>query len=157
MQSYSRIVGVEGVENMGLVDSRAYRSAAPSAAGYESLREMGIRTVVNLQWESAAKKVETAGMKEFHFPLCVLAEIPVQKMLAITAVVASPFNSPALVHCRQGHDRTGAVCMCYRLQHCGWSMAEAREEAEGYGFIRELIAMTRSVEAFAKWLDGAKN
>ena len=152
METYSLIVDAPGLSNLGMVDSKVYRSASPTEEGYRTLREMGIRTVVNLQEESFAPVVEIAGMKEMHFPTGLLEKIPVQKLLTITTLLNSNSYAPCLVHCREGHDRTGAVCFAYRLRFCGWTEAAAWEEAERYGYKKFWIELTASINDFIKWL-----
>jgi protein tyrosine/serine phosphatase len=151
VNSFSMIVGAPGLSNFGLVDSRVYRSADPGEIGYHAARSMGIRTVVNLEDDSHADLATEAGLSELHFPLSYL-KIPVQKLLAVTTALIDPVNAPSLVHCREGQDRTGLVCWCYRIQYCKWTEEEAWEEAYRYGYHKELLFLTESAGDFAGWL-----
>ena len=126
METYECIVGVPGVNNMGIVDQKVYRSAAPSEMGYHAIRSMGIKTVVNLQEESAKDLVESAGLKELHFPLFVLKEIPVQHILAITTALASPANTPVLSTACRG--TTGPALSAWPT---GCSTASGRKSTPG--------------------------
>jgi len=43
-------------------------------------------------------------------------------------------NCPALIHCLQGRDRTGCLCLVYRIEKMGWTIDDAWEEMKRFGF-----------------------
>ena len=45
----TRLAGLPGLANVAVVAPGIYRGSAPSARGLDSLKEMGIKTVVNLR------------------------------------------------------------------------------------------------------------
>jgi protein tyrosine phosphatase len=51
-------------------------------------------------------------------------------------IVTNPKRVPVIVHCQYGADRTGAMCVLYRVAVQGWSKEEAIEEMTqgGFGF-----------------------
>jgi len=133
-------------------DLYIFRGAQPDGVGYLSLRnQLSVRTVINLRkFHDESEIVERMGMKSFSFPMTVFREIPREKIHEILDIMKNPSNFPVFVHCLQGHDRTGAICACYRIREDGWTLEEAREEMISYGFNRLWEEMKDSIEAFAK-------
>jgi hypothetical protein len=59
-----KIFGLPGLSNVGRVSSGIYRGAQPEREGYATLKNMGIRTVVNLRSQhSEREEVKAAGMR----------------------------------------------------------------------------------------------
>jgi protein tyrosine/serine phosphatase len=55
---------------------------------------------------------------------------------------------PVYVHCLHGVDRTGAMIAVYRMQHEGWSNADALAEMEHFGAHGILHDLRRFVGAY---------
>jgi hypothetical protein len=51
-------------------------------------------------------------------------------------MVRAHHGKKIFVHCRNGADRTGMEIAAYRIAEQGWNTAEARKEAEAFGFSR---------------------
>ena len=128
-------IQMEGVPHLHKVSDTLYRSAQPSAEGIKNLKAMGIETIVNLRsfhsdrgelWETGLG-YDQIYMKVWH------AEEDAVKFLQI---VTRSKQSPVLVHCQHGADRTGTMCALYRVAVQGWSKEEAlKEMTEGsFGF-----------------------
>lgn len=49
------------------------------------------------------------------------------------SILADPTQQPVYVHCVGGMHRTGTVVAIFRVEHCGWSEARARDELEKWG------------------------
>ena len=87
MQSYSRIVGVPGVERFGLIEPGIYRSARPNELGYHALRDiLGFRSVLSFG-TSDQELVETVGMTWLEHPLVELKVIHPQEMAIIQQMI----------------------------------------------------------------------
>lgn len=140
---------IEGIPNLHKVSDKLYRSAQPSAEGMKNLKAVGIGTVINLrsfhsdrdEIGNTALALESICMKAWH-----AEEEDAVKFLKI---VTNPKRSPFLVHCQHGADRTGTMCVLYRVAVQGWSKEEAlREMVEGgfgfHGIWENLI----------QWIDG---
>ncbi len=136
--AWAQAIELQGVPNLHRVSGDLYRSAQPSAQGMMNLKNMGIRTVINLRsFHSDRDEIGRTGldyerltMKTWH--------IDRKEAVRFLQLVTDPHRAPVLVHCQHGSDRTGAMCALYRVTVQGWSKEEAiREMSEGgFGFHR---------------------
>jgi protein tyrosine/serine phosphatase len=127
---------VEGVPNLHQVSPTLCRSAQPTAEGMEKLKAMGIKTVVNLRsFHSDRDEIGDTGLAYEHIHM--KAWHPEREdVVRFLKIVTDPNNAPVLVHCQHGADRTGTMCVIYRVAVQGWTKEEAiREMTEGgFGF-----------------------
>lgn len=128
------LYGLPGLHNMGLVASGIYRGAQPDAAGYKTLKRMGVRTVIDLRHKSDRQAVEAAGMKSLRFPMSSSEGVDPETVRVIVAAMTDPANKPVFVHCAAGKDRTGLVVAVYRMEEEGWEKKDALDEMKAYGF-----------------------
>ena len=134
-RSSERLFGLPGLSNVGRVEPCILRGSQPLPEGYETLRKMGIRTVVNLRMTHGEKtEVEAAGMRSVEIPMDTMKNIDPAAVRKVLSVLTDPENLPVFVHCAQGKDRTGVVVAVYRMEVDGWSEAEAEAEMEAFGF-----------------------
>jgi tyrosine-protein phosphatase SIW14 len=121
------------------VDARLYRGGQPDAAGFERLRQLGIRTIVNLRHTDDERElVESMGFRYVALPTHLrpfgvgggLRDEVVQRFFEL---VDDPANGPIYVHCRRGADRTGTLVAMYRIARQGWSVDAAYDEARASG------------------------
>jgi protein tyrosine/serine phosphatase len=139
MKTFTRIIGVPGLHNLGVVrDGAVYRSAQPDYTknwSYEPQTGTGLRinSVLNLREESEAEEAEAHALKYFQLRLNVLSDVTVKDFDLIVITLSNPENQPILVHCLSGADRTGIACAAYRMAVDGWALAEALEEMKEYG------------------------
>lgn len=130
-----RVVGLPGLENVGWVAPGILRGAQPKEEGYATLREMGVRTVVNLRsTNSGAEAVEAAGMRSLHIRMGMVRGINRETVERAVKAISDPENQPVYVHCAYGKDRTGVVVAVYRMQAEGWSYEDAEAEMQSFGF-----------------------
>jgi uncharacterized protein (TIGR01244 family) len=119
------------------VDEHLFRGAQPAASDFQSLAEMGVKTVLDLREEghSAAeeKLVEAAGMRYISLPLSGVAAPSDRQISRALDILEDSASGPVFVHCRRGADRTGTVVACYRIAHDGWRNRQALEEARTFG------------------------
>jgi tyrosine-protein phosphatase SIW14 len=152
MKTFERFAGIPGVSNAGFVDPSVYRSARPDTPlGYHALKDLlGIKSVLNLEtFEDDHDAVVEAGLQSRGIQLIAVEAVPISTYKLALAVIDAMVK-PALVHCKQGEQRTGVICAAYRITH-GWSLADALEEMDAYGFgIDPLwIPIRESLKAFA--------
>lgn len=134
--AWAQPVTLAGVPNLHQVSKTLYRSAQPTHDGMVGLEQLGIRTVVNLRsFNSDRDELKGTGLKEAH--LFMKAWHPEHKeLIEFLKIVTDPTQTPVLIHCQHGADRTGTLCASYRVIVQGWTKAAAIREMTdgGYGF-----------------------
>ena len=125
-----------GVENLHKVSDFLYRGAQPTEEGMKQLKEIGIKTIVNLRsFHSDRGEIGDTGLSYEHiFMKTWHAED--KEVALFLKIVTDPNRTPAFVHCQRGADRTGTMCAIYRVAVQGWSKDEAIKEMTkgGFGF-----------------------
>ncbi len=137
-----------GLPNLHRVSSTLYRGAQPDpkVTGFEELRKLGIKTVVNLRsLHGESDDVGDAGLQYERINFNPLAAPQDDEIVRFLGVVTHPSRTPAFVHCKHGADRTGTMCAAYRVVVQGWPKEEAVEEMKngGFGHHDELYASYR--------------
>jgi protein tyrosine/serine phosphatase len=125
-----------GLSNLFKVSDDLYRGAQPDNVGFASLKQLGIRSVVNLRTLHSDRS-ECRENRLSYFHITVQAwEGEDEELVEFLKVVADPENQPVFVHCMHGADRTGVMSAVYRIVIQGWSKEEAIKEMTegGYGF-----------------------
>lgn len=125
-----------GLPNLHRIDAGLYRGAQPRSQGIAELRDLGVRTIVNVrpsQYHQA--EILEAGLTYEHLPTrpWSLNEEDITEFLR---VAKDSKRRPVFVHCHHGADRSGALCAAYRIVVQGWSKEEALLEmtAGPFGF-----------------------
>jgi uncharacterized protein (TIGR01244 family) len=143
------------------VDERLYRGAQPDAEGFRYLRELGVRTIINLRDDREARNgaeqqlVESLGMRYVHLPVrdgnffTRGRTIPPDTIRAFFAVVDAASDGPVFVHCRRGADRTGALVGFYRIARHRWEHTRAYAEARTLGMRSWYTGLKKQMHAFA--------
>jgi protein tyrosine phosphatase (PTP) superfamily phosphohydrolase (DUF442 family) len=125
-----------GLPNLHRIDEGLYRGAQPTAEGMQQLKEMGVRTVINLRsFHSDRDEIGDTGLAYEH--IYMKAWHPEDKeVVRFLQIVTDKARRPAFVHCQHGADRTGTMCAIYRTAVQGWSKDDALKEMVegGYGF-----------------------
>ena len=131
-EQWAQPVQLEGVPNLHKVSDDLYRSAQPSVQGMKHLKRMGIKTVVNLR-SFHSDRDEIGDLELGYEHIFMKAWHPERKeMVRFLRIVTNPKRTPVLVHCMHGADRTGTMCVLYRIAVQGWTKDEAiREMTEG--------------------------
>jgi len=142
------------LENFHKVSDNLYRGARQNAEGYKKLKEMGIKTIVNLRTSNKEEKiVKEAGLNYVFIPTKTskLGDDTIEKFLA---VVSDKNNWPVFVHCYHGSDRTGAAVASYRIVFENYTPEEAHKEMTtgNYGF----HSMWKNIEKYIKGLNKEK-
>ncbi len=127
-----------GIGNFHQVNGRVYRGAQPNAAGFHSLADLGIKTVIDVRNSGSRslrekRLVESAGMRYVNIPLSGVAAPRPEEVREILALFDDAASAPVFIHCRQGADRTGTLIACYRIAHDGWDNHKALKEAQSLG------------------------
>ncbi|MCP4112909.1 MAG: dual specificity protein phosphatase family protein [Desulfobacteraceae bacterium] len=125
-----------GLPNFHKVTDDLYRGAQPEKAGFQELKKMGIKTIVNLRsFHSDRDKIGNTGLVYEH--IYMKSWHPEEKELVrFLKIVTDKKRTPVFVHCMHGADRTGLICATYRIAVCGWTKENAIREMKkgGFGF-----------------------
>jgi tyrosine-protein phosphatase SIW14 len=127
-----------GIPNFHTVNPQIFRGAQPTAAGFQQLAKLGIKTVLDLReagsrsWEEK-KIVEADGMRYVSVPMQGFRTPSADQIDKVLTIFNDSSAGPVFVHCRRGADRTGTVVACYRISHDGWENRRALEEARSLG------------------------
>ena len=145
-----------------------FRGGRPTAAAFQELKNLGIKTVVDLQggdignstfgwiadfmepgeapsWIAFEKnKVESMGMTFLNLPINSLDDVNAKTGYGIGQMLAfmnDPKNQPVFIHCEHGIDRTGLLVALYRVLYQGWTRADAHDEMVemGHGMLRQIF------------------
>ena len=132
--AYAQFSARDGLPDLRKVNERLYRGGQPTAAGLRNLAQLGVKTVIDLQvtGESRIREkelVESLGMGYFSLPMGRGLGVDAEQIHATLKLLENSDHGPVYVHCRRGHDRTGAVIACFRIAHEGWSNEKAIQEA----------------------------
>lgn len=122
-----------GLSNFAQVSPVLYRGAQPTPEGFDRLKQMGIKTIVDLRGKSHRDEVEAVGLKYVHIPSSA-AHIEEEKVVQFLRIVREPANQPVFVHCERGADRTGCYMAAYRIVEQGWSAQDAEAELPRFRF-----------------------
>lgn len=125
--------------NLQRLDSHFYRSAQPTAAQAAALRQLGIRTVINLRYfdrDHDRRALAGEPLTLLNQPLLTWAIQPADIARVLRLIRERQRFGPVLLHCYHGADRTGLLSAYYRVIYQGWPPERARREmvAGGFGF-----------------------
>ncbi len=118
--------------NFHPVSDGVYRSNQPTHERFVKLKEMGIKTVLNLRGASPAAHylVEEESCRELGLALVNVTlharyAAPAEDILKVIAAFRS-IEKPFVMHCKSGADRAGFASAIYLLVIEGRPVAEAR-------------------------------
>jgi hypothetical protein len=146
-----RIDAGPGVENVGRVAPGLYRGSRPTSEGLDTLKKLGIKTIVNLRHYHGAAEEAGCRKRGLDYVRIVTAssqppsDEDVRRFLEI---VTDPARQPVYFHCWRGKDRTGVMAAAYRMVVEGWTLEAALAEMDAFGFYRgwrDLRAYTESI------------
>ena len=138
--TWGQAITLAGVNNFHQISPLLYRSAQPTALGFQNLAALGIRSVISLrQTVSDTPVAAGTGLTLYRIPMKsrYVGERDGAKVVeAMRDLRGAMEAGPVLVHCHHGADRTGLIIALWRQLCEGWSKDEAKAELVegGYGF-----------------------
>ncbi|HYF50187.1 MAG TPA: tyrosine-protein phosphatase [Planctomycetota bacterium] len=125
---------IPGLKNFAKVSDVLYRGEQPEREGFEALKKMGVKTIVNLRsFNSDRSKLKGLGLQYAHI-YCKAWNPEDEDVIKFLKIIQDKNNHPVFVHCQHGADRTGMMVAIYRMMEQGWSIEESRKEVENFGF-----------------------
>lgn len=136
-QTSPSTIGNVKIRNFGQMDERYYRGAQPEEDDYQSLKDLGVTTVIDLQkkptkYEKAA--VEALGMTYVNIPMDDTEYPKPESIETFLKIMNDPSTGIAYVHCKGGKHRTGVTGAVYRFTKYGWDYEKAYQEMLNYDF-----------------------
>lgn len=120
--------------NFDEVAPGVYRSNQPDHARLERLRDMGIRTVINLRgtprqshYLFEEESCEALGLELVNLQLHARRAAPRSEILRLIEVFRTA-RKPFLLHCKSGADRAGLASAIYLIAIEGRPVEEARKQ-----------------------------
>jgi protein tyrosine/serine phosphatase len=124
----------------GKVTDTIYRGGYPKRGAYRKLKDLGIKTIVNLspvkdkRFQYEQEIAAQYGFTVVHIPLSVYTWPEDEKVLLFLKTVLDPDKQPVYVHCTTGRDLTGTMVAVYRTIVEKKGPKEGYKEALRYGF-----------------------
>ena len=125
------------IKNFGQMDVNYYRGAQPKRDDFQSLKDLGIKTVIDLQgnptdYEKSA--VESLGMTYINIPMSGYKYPKAENIERFLKLINDPETVAFFVHCKAGIHRTGVVGAAYRFTKYGWGYDQVYKEMKNYDF-----------------------
>jgi len=132
-------IALAGVPNAGQVNDFLLRGAQPSNQGLAELKKLGVTTVVNLRgWSHAAeserKQAESLGLLFLNIPVSGWSPPSNEQVAQFLALLRNSPGQKIFVHCKYGEDRTGVMMAAYRIAENNWTVEQAIQEMDSFGF-----------------------
>jgi tyrosine-protein phosphatase SIW14 len=145
------VFAAPGIGNFDQLDAHVYRGAQPTAAGFEYLAKIGVKTILDLRDDGPREEqtVTADGMKYVHIPMTGLTPPTPAETSKILALLNDDASGPVFVHCKRGADRTGAVIAAYRIDHDHWDNPRALKEAMSHGMRAFQVPRQNYIRTFA--------
>lgn len=125
------------IENFGQMDEHFYRGAQPENNQFQELKNLGVKTVIDLQSspeKSEKSTVETLGMKYINIPMSGTGYPKAEQVEAFLKLANDPQTGTFFVHCKGGVHRTGSMGAAYRMSKDGWNFEKTYQEMLNYRF-----------------------
>ena len=149
-QSTREISKSQAIPRFDQVAEGLYRGGQPRRQGYEYLKQLGVKTVINLRAENQeAEEVKSLGLHYVHIPMSPWERVPESKIQMFFQVLRDRDSYPVFVHCTHGTDRTGFMVGLYRVAFQGWSADRAYEEARAHGMWPWHLSLKHQLYGFA--------
>jgi hypothetical protein len=126
-----------------------YRGPAPeTAADFRQIRDLGVRTVLDLRKFRRRKMDDTCRCARAHGMGYVRAPVSFRPQRDCSPeralrLLTSPHLQPVYIHCELGRDRSGLIIGLYRVRYEGWSPCDAYAEMQQLGFNERLRGLDR--------------
>lgn len=122
------------------------RGGRPSQYGIQQLKELGIKTIINLENDDDViwKEKKWAAKQEMRYitvPMSWWYSPSNHDISFLLETMTDESKLPIFIHCKHGEDRTGMVVGLYRVFKEQWTPSQAYEEMLDLGFHPALWAL----------------
>jgi len=123
--------------NFGKMDDRYYRGGQPLESDYRSLKDLGVKTVIDLRNDATDYErpaVEALGMKYVNIPLNGWRYPSDEHVEQFLNLLNDPETGTVYVHCKAGKHRAGMMGGVYRVAHYDWDYEQAYKEMKKFNY-----------------------
>lgn len=142
-----------------VIPHEVYRSAQPSPSALEHwIRELGLRTVINLRgesgnsWFKAERAVTEAHSVELYSLPLASGSMPHRRALQQLVHLLDSAKRPILLHCSLGIERSGVAAAVAVLLAEGDVMEARKQFSLNYGFVPGLDDHPKILDDYEQWL-----
>jgi len=124
------------IGNFGQMDERFYRGSRPKEKDFQSLKDLGIQTVIDLTDNTPQERgyVESLGMKYVNIAIEDKKDPSDAQIAQFLKVVDDPATGKFYVHCAGGRHRTGVMGAIYRFNNYHWNLDQVYNEMLQFDF-----------------------
>jgi protein tyrosine/serine phosphatase len=149
------------IKNFGQMDERYYRGAQPEIGDYQSLKELGVKTVIDLRNDPTdyeKREVEALGMKYVNIPMSGWKSPKDSDVEMFLKLLNDQSTGTVYVHCKAGKHRTGITGAAYRMTKNGWDYEKSYKEMKNYNFTPWMVhhALKSYIKDYADKIESQK-
>jgi tyrosine-protein phosphatase SIW14 len=124
------------ISNFGQMDERFYRGARPKQKDFQSLKDLGINTIIDLTDNTPEERgyAEAVGLNYVNIAIPDKKDPSDAQVAEFLKVVNNPATGKFYVHCAGGRHRTGVMGAIYRFNVYHWSLDQAYNEMLKFDF-----------------------
>jgi protein tyrosine/serine phosphatase len=124
------------IKNFGQMDERFYRGARPKERDFQSLKDLGITTIIDLTDNTPQEKgfAEAVGIKYVNIAIPDKKDPSDAQIEQFLKLVNDPTTGKFYVHCAGGRHRTGVMGAIYRFNNYKWTLDQAYNEMLDFDF-----------------------
>ena len=124
------------ISNFGQMDERFYRGARPKQKDFQSLKDLGIITIIDLTDNTPEERgyAEAVGLKYVNIAIPDKKDPSDAQVAQFLRVVNDPATGKFYVHCAGGRHRTGVMGAIYRFNVYHWNLDQAYNEMLKFDF-----------------------
>jgi hypothetical protein len=132
-----------------LVPGLLWRGRAPYGhQHYEVLRQMGVRTVLDIRGNQPFASAQERRRAEAHGLVYRKVRISFRPLRGgsaerVLAAMQNDADYPMYVHCNVDRDRTSVAVAAFRVRAQGWDGSAAAAEARQFGLRRYFVGLNR--------------
>jgi tyrosine-protein phosphatase SIW14 len=137
------------------LDTNYTRGAEPASGGIETLRRLGVKTVIDLRsiydhTDDAGLAAEQAGLRYYWLPLGVWNPATDAQAREFVTLVTDESKGPFYIFCDDGLHRTGEMSAIYRVARHHWGVEQALKEMDEVGFNPYYYSLRNYVWTYAR-------
>ena len=124
------------IKNFGQMDERFYRGARPKEGDFQTLKNLGIKTVIDLTDNTPEERgyAEGVGLQYVNIAIVDKKDPSEAQIEQFLKVVNDPNTGKFYVHCAGGRHRTGVMGAIYRFNNYHWTLDKVYNEMLDFDF-----------------------